>query len=260
LPIPRPARRPAARSERPLEVERRDGLVYLTMGGSASGPVLDADLHAELCAAAEAIDLDEEARVAVLAARGRCFCAAAAGADLRPVAADGVAAISALRVPVVALLQGDALDAGMELALACDLRLAVPQARLGLTQVTRGSLPHHGGTQRLPRVVGRARALRMILLGERVRARDAQAMGLVHSVVAPRTLASRGEALARALAERGPIAQRLAKEALGAALDLPLAEGLRLEGDLYVLLQSTRDRDEGIASFREKRRPRFTGR
>jgi enoyl-CoA hydratase/carnithine racemase len=230
------------------------------MCGGASHPVLDGDLHAELRAAAEAIDLDEEARVVILAARGARFCASPAREVARSHAADGVAAVAALRLPVIALLQGDALDAGLELALACDLRLAVPRARLGLTQVARGSLPHNGGTQRLPRVVGRARALRMILLGECLSGRDAQAFGLVHAVVAPGTLARRGEALARALAQRGPIAQRLAKEALGAALDLPLAEGLRLEGDLYVLLQSTRDRDEGIASFREKRRPRFTGR
>ena len=100
----------------------------------------------------------------------------------------------------------------------------------------------------------------MLLLAEAVTARRAAALGLVHEVVPGRTLARRGDELAAALAARAPIALRLAKEALRAAHDLPLAEGLRLEGDLYVLLQTTRDRDEGIASFRGKRAPRFTGR
>ncbi len=196
----------------------------------------------------------------LLASRGRAFCRGDAPAAGEVAAGrDGVAAVASLRVPVVALVHGDALDAGFELALACDLMLCAPQARLGLTQIRRGDMPARGGTQRLPRWVGRARALRMILLGEMVGGREAAALGLAHQVVAYRRLRAAGLELARHLAARGPIAQRLAKEALRAAHDLPLAEGLRLEGDLYVLLQSTRDRDEGIASFREKRRPVFAG-
>jgi enoyl-CoA hydratase/carnithine racemase len=129
-----------------------------------------------------------------------------------------------------------------------------------LTQVARGRLPGRGGTQRLPRLVGTARAMRMMLLAEVVGARAALAVGLVHEMIPARRLRAAGRSLARALATRGPIALRLAKEAIRAAHDLPLAEGLRLEGDLYVLLQSTRDRDEGVRSFREKRMPKFSGR
>lgn len=240
--------------------------VERTAGGVATvtfeGPRLDPDLEAELAGAAEEIDADESVRVAVLRSRGRDFCrgstpgaAAEAGAG-----SDAVAAVAALRVPVIALLQGRVLDEGLELALACDFRLASEGARLGLTQARLGRLPRRGGTQRLPRLVGSAVALRMILLGEEASARRAVALGLATRVVAPRRLRSEGRLLAERLAARGPIALRLCKEALRAAHDLPLAEGLRLEGDLYVLLQTTRDRAEGIASFRERRRPVFRGR
>ncbi|MEW6269966.1 MAG: enoyl-CoA hydratase-related protein [Thermodesulfobacteriota bacterium] len=254
----RPARRAAHGA---VEVAREGAVCSLTLVGGADGPCLTPELHAELAGAAAEIDLDEDVRVVVLRARGAAFCresdvpSSPAGA-----VADGIAAVAALRVPVVCLLQGDALDAGLELALACDLRLAAPRARLGLTQIARGTLPRHGGTQRLPRVVGAARALHMLLLAEPVASTRALQIGLVHRLVPSRSLFAEGARLASRLAERGPIAQRLAKEAMLAAFDLPLAEGLRLEGDLYVLLQATHDRDEGIASFREKRRPRFENR
>ncbi|HEY8517740.1 MAG TPA: enoyl-CoA hydratase/isomerase family protein [Candidatus Binatia bacterium] len=252
----RPARRTVQDA---VEVARDGGVCTITLLGGAAGPCLTAELHAELAAAAAEIDLDEDVRVVVLRSRGAAFCRPAE-VEPSPRAADAVAAVAALRVPVICLVQGDALDVGFELALACDLRLAAPRARFGLTQIARGALPRHGGTQRLPRVVGAARALHMLLLGETVRATRALRLGLVHRVVAARSLFAEGARLAAQLAERAPIAQRLAKEAMLAAFDLPLAEGLRLEGDLYVLLQSTRDRDEGIASFREKRRPRFANR
>lgn len=248
---------PAAR----VEVARANGVCALTLVGDAAGPCLTPELDAELAATAAEVDLDEEVRVVVLRARGAAFCRADDEAPApRRGAPDAVAAIAGLRVPVICLVQGDALDAGLELALACDLRLAAPRARLGLTQLARGILPRRGGTQRLPRLVGQARALHMLLLAETLPAARAVQLGLVHRVVPSRSLFAEGARLAARLAERAPIAQRLAKEALLAAFDVPLAEGLRLEGDLYVLLQSTRDRDEGIASFREKRRPRFENR
>ncbi|MFN8598969.1 MAG: enoyl-CoA hydratase-related protein [Candidatus Binatia bacterium] len=217
------------------------------------------ELHAALAEAAGAIDLDDDVRVVVLRARGRAFCRGAAGTRPDGVP-DGVAAIANLRVPVVALVQGEALDEGLELALACDLRVAASAARFGLAQLDDGRLPSHGGTQRLPRIVGKGRALAMLLLGEHLTARAALDAGLVQQVCPAGELWGRGAGLAAQMASRAPIAQRLAKEALRAASDLPLAEGLRFEGDLYVLLQSTADRDEGIASFRERRKPVFRGR
>lgn len=238
----------------PLSVSRKGGVVTLEL--AAADTRLSAELHAALEEAAAEIDLDDEVRVVVLCGRGRAFCCGGEPGGR----ADGIAAVAALRVPVLALLHGAVLDEGLELALACDLRIAAEGTRLGLTQLSRGELPSHGGTQRLPRMVGPAVAARMVLLGEVLTARRAQASGLVAEVVARNLLRRRGGLRARELAARGPAAQRLAKEALRSAGDLPLAEGLRLEGDLYVLLQSTKDRDEGLASFRAKRQPRYQGR
>lgn len=248
-----------ATAECVLEVASAGGVVTWTLaGGGAGGPCLTDSLHAAIASAAGEADLDEDVRVVVLRSRGAAFCRSAPAPTTGR--ADGVASLAALRVPVVALLQGDALDAGFELALACDLRLATPGAHLGITEVAAGRLPTHGATQRLPRLVGRSRALAMLLLGERLPAKRAEAVGLVNRVVAARGLWPAGRRLAAEIAARGPVAQRFAKEALHAALDLPLLEGLRLEGDLYVLLQTTTDRDAGIASFRTRRPPRYDGR
>ena len=256
-------RREAGRAG-PADVEirrsREGDVVRLFLGPAGRSPRLGPRAHASLCEAAREIDHDDSVRAVVVESLGRDFCAGdgpgAPGPGREP---DGVAAIAALRVPTLALLHGAVLDEGLELALACDLRVCASDAELGLGQVARGVLPHRGGTQRLPRLVGRARALRMLLLGDRTSAAQALAARLVEQVVPRRRLRAAGTALAFRIAERGPVAQRLAKEAAAAALDLPLAEGLRLEGDLYVLLQTTADRAEGIASFRERRRPSFSG-
>jgi enoyl-CoA hydratase/carnithine racemase len=217
---------------------------------------LDGDLQAALAAAVEEIQLADEIRVVVLRSRGADFCVGASSDGPQ----DGIAALASLRAPVLAVLQGKVLDEGLELALACDLRFAASGTRLGLTQLSRGILPHRGGTQRLPRLIGRGRATRMLLLSEVLSARQAEKIGLIHEVKESAQVKRKVSAVARSLAARSPVAQKLAKEALLAAGDLSLAEGLRLEGDLYVLSQSTADREEGLASFREKRRPGFTGR
>ncbi len=247
-----------AATRRSAVVVRRSADV-VTLSLRLVGERLDARAHTELVRACEEIDLDDEIRAAVIRSNGRAFCR---GDDpsVSVDTADGIAAVGRLRVPCVALLSGDALDAGLELALACDLRLAASGVKLGLTQVGQGALPTHGGTQRLPRIVGPARAAGMILLGERWSARRAREAGLLQAVCARDRLAREGARWVREIAVRAPVAQRFAKEALRAAGDLPLDQGLRLEGDLYVLLQTTRDRQEGIASFLERRRPHFDGR
>ena len=233
----------------------RSGVATLTLVQGR----LDPDGHAELAAACRELDEREDVHAVVVRGRGSRFCV---GDDPRvvPETTDGIAALGRIRVPTVAQVGGDALDAGFELALACDLRVAASGAHLGWTASSAGAVPFHGGTQRLPRIVGPARAARMLLLGESVSAGEACRIGLLHARCASGDLAAEVRRLVRRLIERGPVAQRLAKETLRAAGDLPLAEGLRLEGDLYVLLQTTRDRAEGVASFHEKRRPRFQGR
>ena len=161
---------------------------------------------------------------------------------------------------MLAAIGGHALGWGFALALACDVRIAATTAVFTLPDAAAGRLPGGGITQRLPRIVGPARALELLLLGTPLRARRAVAWGVVAAAVEPARLAAVVAVAARALAARAPLALRLGKEAVVRALDLPLEEGIRLEQDLYVLLQTTADRREGIAAFRARRQPRFRGR
>jgi enoyl-CoA hydratase len=170
-----------------------------------------------------------------------------------------VEALAALTKPTVAVLVGDAIGVGLEIALACDLRIAVETARLGLPQVTAGLIPCGGGTQRLPRIVGPAKALELVLLGALIDAPEAQRIGLVTEVVSPALLTTRVDEILAGLLGKGPIALRLGKEAVLKALDLTLDQGMRLEEDLYALLQTTADRAEGVRAFLDKRTPRFSG-
>lgn len=171
---------------------------------------------------------------------------------------DFVAALAAVHAPVVASLRGRVEDEGFELALAADVRVAEPGTRFRMTQLARGAVPRMGGTQRLPRMIGVERALRTILLGAPIPARRALDWGLVASVAGSADSAAR--ALCAELLERGPLALRLGKEAVLRAGDFTLDDGARFEHDLYVLLQTTRDRAEGVRAFLDKRKPRFQGR
>jgi hypothetical protein len=170
-----------------------------------------------------------------------------------------VAAIGALTRPVLAVVNGDAVAEGCELALACDLRIAFSGARFSLPQISEGRLPAHGATQRLPRIIGRMRAMEMLLTGRFMTAREALNIGLVSRVAARAQLATVVREEVESLRNKGAIALRLAKDAVVKGLDLTLEQGIRLEQDLYVLLQTTADRQEGIQAFLEKRKPRFRG-
>jgi enoyl-CoA hydratase len=143
--------------------------------------------------------------------------------------------------------------------MCCDVRVCADDATLGQPEIKLGLIPGGGGTQRLPRLVGRGKALEMILTGARIDAREALRIGLVERVVPPGDVQSAAQALARTLAEKAPVALRYAKEAVVKGLGLPLEDGLRLENDLATLLRTTEDRIEGAKAFLEKRKPRFTG-
>jgi enoyl-CoA hydratase len=162
--------------------------------------------------------------------------------------------------PIIAAVNGFALGGGLELALACDIRIAAVGATLGLTEVNLAIIPGGGGTQRLPRLIGRGKALEMILTGARIPAEEALRIGLVERVVPAGEALKAATELARAMAAKAPVALRYAKEAVVKGLELPLADGLRLEGDLSTLLRTTEDRLEGAKAFLEKRAPRWTGR
>ena len=170
-----------------------------------------------------------------------------------------VKTIAKLRQPVIAAIRGDAMGLGLELALACDIRIGVENARFGLPQIREGRTPSDGGTQRLPRLIGRGRAMQMILTGDPIHADEACRLGLINRIVAPEALMNAATELAREMAEKSPVSLSYVKEALYRGMDLTLDQGIGLELDLYLHLFTTADRTEGIAAYKEKRKPKFEG-
>jgi enoyl-CoA hydratase/carnithine racemase len=167
--------------------------------------------------------------------------------------------IAKLDKPVIAAMNGDAIGQGLELALACDIRIASETSRFGLPQIKSGLIPWDGGTQRLLRLVGKSKALEMILTGETIDAQEALRIGLVSKVVPKKELMEVAMKMAQEMASKGPIALRYTKEAIYKGMDMTLEQGLHLEADLYLLIHISKDRTEGIQAFREKRTPQFEG-
>lgn len=234
-----------------------------------SGNRLTPAMAQELAAVCEAVENDDAVEILLLTGQGEAFCAGLeytpgpSGATAHSIRQqfgrlDCVERLAALTKPAIAVLNGDALGVGLELALACDLRLAKAGAQFGLPQLTEGLIPFCGGSQRLPRVIGQARALELILTAKRLDASRAQQIGLVTEAIAADRFTARVDEVLAGLLEKGPIALRLGKEAVLKALDLSLEQGTRLEEDLYVLLQTTQDRAEGVRAFLAKRKPVFT--
>ena len=177
---------------------------------------------------------------------------------LGPIGA-GFDALAGVPQPTVAAIGGEAHSAGLELALACDIRVAARDATFAMPETGSGLVPRGGGTQRLPRAVGRAQALRLLLTGETIDAAEALRIGLVSEVAPSGEALDAARSVAEAIALRGPLATRFAKEAIHRGVELPLSEALRLELELTVLLQTTADRAEGVSAFVERRDPEFTG-
>jgi len=213
----------------------------------------------DLCAE---INWDEGTRVVVLAYPGKAFQSRAGQGSPwgEPDCASIVVPVAQIRQPVIAAIDGDALGLGLELALACDIRIGTEGACFGLTQIADGVIPSAGGTQRLPRLIGCSKALEMILTGEKVDAAEALRIGLIHRLVPVKELMDAATKLAEDMAARSPLAMSYVKEALHSGLDLTMDQGMRMELDLYLLLFTTQDRTEGITAFKEKRKPEFKGR
>ena len=226
-----------------------------------TGNEVDFRMLMELADVAERVTDDHDIRVLLLEAEGDDFCRGWAPEVIRqPPESDPFAPIASLTVPVLCALQGEVASAGLELALTCDIRIAAASLRCEMPDVGLGWLPFGGGTQRLPRTVGRGRALAMLLAGEALDAAGALRAGLVSRIVEAAELKAAAEALARQVAGRGPIAIRYAKEAIHRGLDMTLEQALRYETDLTVILQTTEDRAEGVKAFFEGRRsPQFKG-
>jgi enoyl-CoA hydratase/carnithine racemase len=216
-------------------------------------------LHADLSEACEQIAWMEDVRVIVLAFPGDIGSRdiLAADGETEPI---GLAEpVARLRQPVIAAIRGSALGLGLELALACDIRVGAEGACFGLPQVSEGKMPANGGTQRLPRLVGPARAMQMILTGESIDAVEAHRIGLINRMTAPESLMAFTMAMAQEMARKSPLSLSYTKEALYSGRDLSLDQGLSRELDLYLLLFSTSDRTEGITAFQDRRKPDFKG-
>jgi enoyl-CoA hydratase len=249
-----------------------DGVATITLARPEVHNAMNDPMRRELTRCFGDLVADDEVRAIVVTGAGeRAF---SAGADIREFVEPLVAVrfrevrrrldfrqvMDRCPQPIIAAIRGYAFGGGLELALACDIRIASRDARLGLTEVNLGIIPGGGGTQRLPRLVGRGKALEMILTGARIEAEEALRIGLVERVVEPGEVLAVATELARSIAARAPVALRYAKEAVVKGLELPLADGLRLENDLSTLLRTTEDRVEGARAFLEKRPPRWTGR
>ena len=255
-----------------IRYELADAVATITLNRPDVHNAMNERMRQELTACFTELAHSTEARVIVVMGAGEK--AFSAGADIREFVApqmpvkyrdarkrvDFRAAMDRCGQPIIAAIRGFALGGGLELALACDIRIAGEESLLGLTEVNLAIIPGGGGTQRLPRLVGRGKALEMILTGARIDAREALRIGLVERLVPAAEVHAAAQTLAKTLAERAPIAMRYAKEAVVKGLGMSLEDGLRLENDLATLLRTTEDRLEGAKAFLEKRAPRWTGR
>lgn len=254
-------------------VTRRDGgVIIATLNRPDRLNALNKDIFDDLESLLDVLETDKSARVLILTSAGdKSFCV---GADLKERSSmnekdillrfEVVKAIyrrmESLPIPIIAAMNGTALGGGLELALACDLRVAVEGANMGLPEVDLAIIPGNGGTQRLPRLIGQARALELILLAKKITSQEALAMGLVHAVVPVGQSLNTAKSWAAKIQESGPIAIRQAKHAIRQGMErVTLEQGLTLETESYKNCLYSKDRMEGLRAFSEKRKPTYRG-
>jgi enoyl-CoA hydratase len=255
-----------------LIVDRDGAVATVTVNRPKVLNALNAHTLAELAQAIDELDADVDVRAIVLTGAGdRAFIA---GADINELATQSPVAgrelarrgqalfarIEQLGKPVIAAIGGFALGGGCELAMACTFRVAADTAKLGQPEVNLGLIPGYGGSQRLPRLVGKDRAMELILTGRQVTADEALRIGLVTRVVPAAALAQEAKLFAQELASKAPVALRYAKLAIERGVDMPFESGCDLEATLFGLCASTEDMAEGTKAFLEKRKPEFKGR
>jgi enoyl-CoA hydratase len=255
-----------------IRYETDNGIATVTLNRPDVHNAMNEAMRRDLWACFERLITEDAVRVVVVTgAGGKAF---SAGADIREFTAPQVPTVfreHRRRVefrslmercpqPIIAAIGGHCFGGGLELALACDIRIAAADSRLGLTEVDLAIIPGGGGTQRLPRLVGRGKALELILSAARIDAAEALRIGLVERLVPAGESLKAAQEFAAVLAAKAPVALRYAKEAIVKGLELPLADGIRLEGDLSVFLRTTEDRLEGAKAFLEKRKARWIGR
>lgn len=252
-------------------MEKEDGIAVITINRPKALNALNAQTFYELTEALEQISADPEIKVVILTGAGEK--AFVAGADIvymkdfgsveaREFALLGqrvMNMIEKLPQPVIAAVNGYALGGGCELAMCCDIRLAAENARFGQPEVALGVIPGFAGTQRLPRLVGKAIAKELLLTGEQITAERAWQVGLVNHVVPAAELLPRAKEMAKRIMAQGPLAVRFAKEAVNNGLEMDVDRAMAYEADLFGLCFSTSDQKEGMKAFVEKRKPQFQG-
>jgi enoyl-CoA hydratase/carnithine racemase len=253
-----------------LHLKKQGHVALLALARPRRSNRIDALMAHELQEACASIDQDATVRTVVLLGQGKNFCAGSVleqrtnrdrctdpnGLFEKHRVADAIASISK---PTIAVLQGNTLGQGLELALACDLRLAERSTSMGLPQVNQGAIPWDGGTQRLTRLVGRTRSLELLLTGQIIESQKALEIGLVNEITNDGSGLSTALHLAKDIAQKAPIATQYVKEAIIQGAESTILQGLRLEADLNCLLHTTSDRRKGIASFSKRTTPKFTG-
>jgi enoyl-CoA hydratase/carnithine racemase len=252
-----------------VEVSADAGVGLCRLNRPEARNALSPELMEALASAVERLDSEPEVRCIVIAGSDQAFAAGAdvgalAGREFHEAVFHPTAAfwrrLAECRTPLVAAVSGWALGGGCELALVCDLIVASETAEFGQPEITLGIIPGGGGTQRLARVVGKQRAMDLVLTGRRFGAREAEELGIVNTVAGKRDWLEAALELARRIASRPPLAARLAKQAVLAAEETAMSAGLAQERRLYELAMATEDRVEGMRAFLEKRRPEFEGR
>jgi enoyl-CoA hydratase len=248
----------------------KDGVGTITINRPDKRNALDAATHTQLLAAFDALRRDAAVRVVVLTGTGKAF---VSGADVKefqgksPVdmlrrllhEPSAIEAADAFPKPLIAMINGYCLGSGNELAMACDIRIASEDARFGQPEINLGMMPGGGATQRLPRLVGLGKALWLMYSGALLDSSEAARMGLVDLVVPAKQLKARVMTLAQVIASKSPMALAMIKEATRASMRAPLDDGIRHEQSLASVIFSSKDMQEGLKAFIEKRPPNFTG-
>lgn len=253
--------------EKCVSYQKMGDVGKITINRPEADNVINIRMAEDLAHICSEINTDNAIKVVILTGAGKV--AFSLGTDLTelgskdsggktalPLVAESIAE---LKCPAIAAINGDALGQGLEMILACDLRIAVETASFSIPHITSDCIPWDGATQRLPRLIGMAIAMDMVLTGRIIDAKEALRIGLVNKLVPSGKLTSIVDELSQTMVSKSPLALNFIKEAMNKGLDLTLEQGLHLESDLYLLLQTTEDRVEGISAFLEKRQPRFKG-
>jgi len=253
-----------------IRLNKKDGIGYVTLNRPEVRNAFNQEMIDELRDALRRIDTDGEIRVLIVTGAGKAFQAGADIAELSVMSPmvilrwnEGIVRINAglekLRQPVIAAINGAAMGGGLELAISCTLRIIAESAKMALPEVRLGIIPGTGGTQRLPRLIGKGRAAELLLTGETISAREALDMGLVNRIAPDGDVVAAAEEMARRIMANAPIAVEMAKDALEIGKDLPLEHAVQYSQKNCVTCFSTADMKEGMAAFLEKRKAHFTG-